>query len=105
MTKEIISSKDLHLYYGKKEALKGIDLSFNQGEITAMIGPSGCGKSTYLRSLNRMNDLIPSVTITGSVLYKGKDIYGPKTTLLNCVKKSEWSSNNQILFPFRFTKM
>lgn len=66
--KEIISSKDLHLYYGKKEALKGINLSFNQGEITAMIGPSGCGKSTYLRSLNRMNDLIPNVTITGSVL-------------------------------------
>lgn len=83
MTKEIISSKDLHLYYGKKEALKGINLSFNQGEITAMIGPSGCGKSTYLRSLNRMNDLIPNVTITGSVLYKDKDIYGPKQMLLN----------------------
>ena len=59
MGKEIISSKDLHLYYGKKEALKGIDLTFNQGELTAMIGPSGCGKSTYLRCLNRMNDLIP----------------------------------------------
>ncbi|MFU1883972.1 ATP-binding cassette domain-containing protein, partial [Enterococcus faecium] len=55
MGKEIISSKDLHLYYGKKEALKGIDLTFNQGELTAMIGPSGCGKSTYLRCLNRMN--------------------------------------------------
>ena len=78
MGKEIISSKDLHLYYGKK-ALKGIDLTFNQGELTAMIGPSGCGKSTYLRCLNRMNDLIPDVTITGSVVYKGKDIYGPKT--------------------------
>ena len=71
MAEEIITSKDLHLYYGK-EALKGIDLSINKGEITAMIGPSGCGKSTYLRSLNRMNDLIPGVTITGSVVYKGK---------------------------------
>ncbi|HPR80789.1 MAG TPA: ATP-binding cassette domain-containing protein, partial [Enterococcus sp.] len=75
MGQEIISSKDLHLYYGEKEALKGIDMTINQGEITAMIGPSGCGKSTYLRCLNRMNDLIPSVTITGSVVYKGKDIY------------------------------
>lgn len=72
MTNEIIVSKDLHLYYGKKEALKGIDMSIEKGQITAMIGPSGCGKSTYLRSLNRMNDLIPGVTITGSVMYKGK---------------------------------
>ena len=76
MTKEIISSKDLHLYYGKKEALKGIDLSFNQGEITAMIGPSGCGKSTYLRSLNRMNDLIPGVKLSGEVDFHGQDLYG-----------------------------
>ncbi len=84
MAKEIISSKDLHLYYGKKEALKGVDLSFNQGEITAMIGPSGCGKSTYLRSLNRMNDLIPGVTITGSVLYKGKISMDQRRISLNC---------------------
>ncbi|CAI3639274.1 phosphate ABC transporter ATP-binding protein [Enterococcus cecorum] len=79
MAETIISSRDLHLYYGKKEALKGINLDIYKGEITAMIGPSGCGKSTYLRSLNRMNDLIPNVTITGSVMYKGKDIYSPKT--------------------------
>ena len=71
MAEEIITSKDLHLYYGK-EALKGIDLSINKGEITAMIGPSGCGKSTYLRSLNRMNDLIPGVTITGVSYIKEK---------------------------------
>ncbi len=89
----------------KKEALKGVDLSFNQGEITAMIGPSGCGKSTYLRSLNRMNDLIPGVTITGSVLYKGKDIYGPKQISLNCEKKSAWYSNNQIRFHSQSMKM
>lgn len=78
MSEVIIQSKDLHLYYGEKEALKGISLAINKGEITAMIGPSGCGKSTYLRSLNRMNDLIPNVTITGNVIYKGKDIYAPK---------------------------
>ena len=99
MGKEIISSKDLHLYYGKKEALKGIDLTFNQGELTAMIGPSGCGKSTYLRCLNRMNDLIPDVTITGSVVYKGKEI------TLNYVKKLAWFSNNLIHFRFQFMKM
>jgi phosphate transport system ATP-binding protein len=87
MGQEIISSKDLHLYYGEKEALKGIDMTINQGEITAMIGPSGCGKSTYLRCLNRMNDLIPSVTITGSVVYKGKDIYSPKTDTVNLRKE------------------
>ena len=100
MAKEIISSKDLHLYYGKKEALKGIDLSFNQGEITAMIGPSGCGKSTYLRSLNRMNDLIPGVTITGSVLYKGKDIYGPKTDIVELRKEIGMVFQQPNPFPF-----
>ena len=100
MAKEIISSKDLHLYYGKKEALKGDDLSFNQGEITAMIGPSGCGKSTYLRSLNRMNDLIPGVTITGSVLYKGKDIYGPKTDIVELRKEIGMVFQQPNPFPF-----
>ncbi|EOH85763.1 phosphate ABC transporter ATP-binding protein PstB [Enterococcus villorum] len=100
MTKEIISSKDLHLYYGKKEALKGIDLSFNQGEITAMIGPSGCGKSTYLRSLNRMNDLIPGVTITGSVLYKGRDIYSPKTDIVELRKEIGMVFQQPNPFPF-----
>lgn len=56
---KIITSSDVHLFYGKFEALKGINLDFNEHEITALIGPSGCGKSTYLRTLNRMNDLIP----------------------------------------------
>lgn len=84
---KIITSKDLHLYYGEKEALKGIDMAIEKGEITAMIGPSGCGKSTYLRSLNRMNDLIPGVTITGSVVYKGKDIYSPKTDTVKLRKE------------------
>ena len=65
-------------YYGKNEALKGISLDFEPKGITALIGPSGCGKSTYLRTLNRMNDLIPNVTINGTVLLKGEDIYGPK---------------------------
>lgn len=100
MGQEIISSKDLHLYYGEKEALKGIDMAINQGEITAMIGPSGCGKSTYLRCLNRMNDLIPSVTITGSVVYKGKDIYSPKTDTVNLRKEIGMVFQQPNPFPF-----
>ena len=64
----ILESKNLHLYYGETEALKGIDMK---------IGPSGCGKSTFLKTLNRMNDLIPSVRITGEVTLQGKDIFSP----------------------------
>lgn len=75
MGNEILESKDLHLFYGEKEALKGINLSIEKGSIHALIGPSGCGKSTFLRSLNRMNDLIPDCKITGQVLYHEEDIY------------------------------
>ncbi|CAI3473848.1 phosphate ABC transporter ATP-binding protein [Enterococcus cecorum] len=100
MAETIISSRDLHLYYGKKEALKGIILDIYKGEITAMIGPSGCGKSTYLRSLNRMNDLIPNVTITGSVMYKGKDIYSPKTDTVELRKEIGMVFQQPNPFPF-----
>ena len=100
MAETIISSRDLHLYYGEKEALKGINLDIYKGEITAMIGPSGCGKSTYLRSLNRMNDLIPNVTITGSVLYKGKDIYSPKTDTVELRKEIGMVFQQPNPFPF-----
>jgi len=71
----IIETKDLCLYYGDNQALKNINMSINKNEVTALIGPSGCGKSTYLRTLNRMNDLIESVRITGQVLFEDKDIY------------------------------
>ena len=100
MAETIISSRDLHLYYGKKEALKGINLDIYKGEITAMIGTSGCGKSTYLRSLNRMNDLIPNVTITGSVMYKGKDIYSPKTDTVELRKEIGMVFQQPNPFPF-----
>ena len=70
MTKEIMSSKDLHLYYGKKEALKGIDLSFNQGEITAMIGPSGCGKSTLIRCIASFEDYDGVIKSNGKIVTK-----------------------------------
>ena len=100
MSEIILSSRDLHLYYGKKEALKGIDLEIKKGGITAMIGPSGCGKSTYLRSLNRMNDLIPGVTITGSVMYKGRDMYSPKTDIVELRKEIGMVFQQPNPFPF-----
>ncbi len=71
-----IITKDLHLYYGDFEALKGIDIAIPQKKITAFIGPSGCGKSTFLKSINRMNDLVEGCRITGEVLLDGKNIYG-----------------------------
>ena len=79
-----ISTSDLNLYYGNNHALKNINLDIYEYQITAFIGPSGCGKSTYLKTLNRMNDLVPNVTINGKVLIDGEDIYDPKvdTTLL-----------------------
>ena len=79
-----ISTSDLNLYYGNNHALKDINLDIYENQITAFIGPSGCGKSTYLKTLNRMNDLVPNVTINGKVWIDGEDIYDPKvdTTLL-----------------------
>ena len=72
----IINTKDLHLWYGNFEALKGNNLDIPEHQITALIGPSGCGKSTYLRTLNRMNDLVEGCRIEGKVTLGGDDIYG-----------------------------
>lgn len=79
-----ISTQDLNLYYGENHALKNINLDLYENKITAFIGPSGCGKSTYLKTLNRMNDLVSNVKIDGTVLLDGEDIYDPQvdTTLL-----------------------
>jgi phosphate transport system ATP-binding protein len=70
-----IVTRDLNLWYGQKQALRSINLEVPANHVTALIGPSGCGKSTYLRSLNRMNDLIDNVKIDGSVMIDGVDIY------------------------------
>ncbi|NLC05577.1 MAG: phosphate ABC transporter ATP-binding protein [Erysipelothrix sp.] len=72
---EIFKIKDLQLFYGDNEALKGIDMTIYRNKVTAFIGPSGCGKSTFLRCLNRMNDMIDNVTINGSVEFNDEDIY------------------------------
>ena len=74
----VISAKDLNLWYGDFKALKGISLDVGEREITALIGPSGCGKSTFLKTLNRMNDLVDGVRIQGKIFYDGQDIYAPQ---------------------------
>ena len=71
----IISVKDMCLWYGDHQALKHVNIEIPEKSITAFIGPSGCGKSTFLKTLNRMNDLIPSVKITGDIRYEGTDIF------------------------------
>ena len=73
----ILSVQDLCLWYGSHQALKDINIEIPEKSITALIGPSGCGKSTFLKTLDRMNDLIPDVKITGSIKYKGEDIFEP----------------------------
>ncbi|EFZ35850.1 phosphate ABC transporter ATP-binding protein PstB [Ligilactobacillus ruminis] len=97
---EIITTKDVHLYYGKKEALKGITLDFPQGGIHALIGPSGCGKSTYLRCLNRMNDMIENVKITGDIRIDGNDIYSPQTDTVTLRKRVGMVFQQPNPFPF-----
>ena len=82
-----IAVKDLSLYYGEKKALKEISLEIPKNKVTALIGPSGCGKSTFLRCINRMNDLIPDVKITGSMLVEGIDIYDKDVDVVNIRKK------------------
>lgn len=73
----IITAKDLCLWYGSAQALKNIHIEIPEKSITAFIGPSGCGKSTFLKTLNRMNDLVPGVKITGEVRYGDQDVYAP----------------------------
>lgn len=74
----VITVKDMCLWYGQVQALKNININIEEKSITALIGPSGCGKSTFLKSLNRMNDLVPGVKITGDLRYRGEDIFDPK---------------------------
>lgn len=70
----ILQAKDINIYYGENHAVKQLSLDINKNEILALIGPSGCGKSTFLRSINRMNDLIPSARVTGTLAYEGLNL-------------------------------
>ena len=75
MNHPIITVRDMNLWYGQTQALKNINIDIPEKSITALIGPSGCGKSTFLKSLNRMQDLVPSIKITGDIRYEGKNIF------------------------------
>ena len=74
---DIMTVDDLCLWYGQTQALKNVNITISEKSITALIGPSGCGKSTFLKTLDRMNDLVPGVRITGKVCYQGQDIFAP----------------------------
>jgi len=98
--KEIkISVKDLNLFYGEKQALVNVSLEIPAQRVTACIGPSGCGKSTFLRTLNRMNDLISDVTITGEVLVDKSNIYQDKIDVVNLRRKIGMVFQKSNLFP------
>lgn len=87
MTDSILSINDLSVYFGKKKALNGVSMDFKEKAITALIGPSGSGKSTLLRSINRMHDLNPEATVTGSVTYNGHNVYSPRTDTVELRKE------------------
>jgi len=85
--KKIFDTQNLSLYYGKNQALKNINLTIFEKSVTALIGPSGCGKSTFLRTLNRMNDLIPDVMIQGNVWFGEISVYDKKTDVIDIRKR------------------
>ena len=85
--KSIITVKDMCLWYGDHQALKNVNIEIPEKSITALIGPSGCGKSTFLKTLNRMNDLIPGVKITGDIRYEGTDIFSREVDVNNLRKE------------------
>lgn len=100
MTEPILQVKDLSLFYGKKQSLFDINMDFYPGEITALIGPSGSAKSTLLRSINRMNDLVPSAKVTGKIMYKDGDIYSSKTDMVELRKEIGMVFQQPNPFPF-----
>lgn len=100
MAEKILTTENVRLYYGEKEALHGINLDYDKFGITALIGPSGSGKSTYLRALNRMHDLTDNVTVNGTFLFKGQDIYAPSTDKVELRKDIGMVFQQPNPFPF-----
>ncbi|EHP3148239.1 phosphate ABC transporter ATP-binding protein [Listeria monocytogenes] len=96
----IIETKDVDLFYGSKQALQKIALNIKKNQVTALIGPSGCGKSTFLRTLNRMNDLIPNVKTTGEIHIGGENVKDPKIDMVNLRKKVGMVFQQANPFPF-----
>ena len=99
MTEVKMSAKDLHLWYGEMEALKGVSLDMNKNSVTALIGPSGCGKSTFLKTLNRMNDLVEGCRIEGDVRLDGEDIFRKGIDLAELRKRVGMVFQNPTPFP------
>jgi phosphate transport system ATP-binding protein len=95
----IVQTRDLHLYYGTSEALFGISMDFPSKQVTALIGPSGCGKSTLLRCLNRMNDLIDNVAITGNILLDGQEINDPALDVIELRRRVGMVFQRAVPFP------
>ena len=95
----IVQTRDLHLYYGQSEALFGISMDFPSKQVTALIGPSGCGKSTLLRCLNRMNDLVDNVTITGNILLDGQEINDPALDVIELRRRVGMVFQRAVPFP------
>ena len=95
----ILQVKDLDLWYGAHQALHSVSMDIPEKSITAFIGPSGCGKSTFLKTLNRMNDLVPGVKITGEVRYQGEDIYAPGTDVCRLRREIGMVFQKPIPFP------
>ncbi|MCJ07064.1 phosphate ABC transporter ATP-binding protein [Listeria monocytogenes] len=96
----IIETKDVDLLYGSKQALQKIALNIKKNQVTALIGPSGCGKSTFLRTLNRMNDLIPNMKTTGEIHIGGENVQDPKIDMVNLRKKVGMVFQQANPFPF-----
>ncbi|MBC6309094.1 phosphate ABC transporter ATP-binding protein [Listeria sp. FSL L7-1582] len=99
-TEFVIETRDVDLFYGQKQALNKISLNFKKNRVTALIGPSGCGKSTFLRTLNRMNDLIPNVTIKGEIKVADQNIQSSKIDTVNLRKKVGMVFQQPNPFPF-----
>lgn len=97
---KILTTENVRLYYGDKEALHGFNLSFPEKGITALIGPSGSGKSTYIRAINRMHDLTANVTVTGNFMFKDKNIYAPNTDVVELRKQIGMVFQQPNPFPF-----
>lgn len=95
----IVQTRDLHLYYGSNEALLGISMDFPRNQVSALIGPSGCGKSTLLRCLNRMNDLVDDVSITGSILLDGEEVNDPALDVIELRRRVGMVFQRAVPFP------
>ena len=95
-----MTANDVHLSYGPVEALHGISMDFQEKELTALLGPPGCGKSTFLRCLNRMNDDIDNIKITGIITFEDEDIYSPKMDLVKLRKEVGMVFQQPTPFPF-----